>query len=375
MLRRLEQLVDPFAPFSDAEMPPRSVGRFTWHYLKPVRLWLAVLLAVSIAVGILESGLYLLIGWFVNLLASSTPERLAEEHGGTLLALGALVLVLRPLLLFAHEVVSNQIIVPQSTTMIRWRTHLYTLGHALAYFQGDFAGRLANRITQTGPAIREIAVTVLDTLVYVAVFALAALGLFGSISLWLALPMAAWIAAYVALLRYFVPRAQARSLANAEARSVMVGRVVDSYTNILTVKLFARGEDERSSVRDALARWMGAFLDLMRLISGVTGALAILNSLLLFSTAALSLHLWSTGRMTPGDTAAGLALVMRIMAMSGWRRLRERRRRAGIHGDDRPPARPRGPADRAGARRDARRGRLRGRRLQLRRRRARARGL
>ena len=318
MFRRPETLIDPFSPFGESEMPPTSVARFTWHYLKPIQGWLAVLLAFSLGVGALESGLYLLIGWFVNILATSSPGTIFADHGTALLATAGLVLVIRPIVHTAHEYVSNQIVVPQATTMIRWRTHLYTLGHSLAYFQGDFAGRIANRITQTGPAIREIAVTILDTLVYVAVFALAAVGLFGSISVWLALPMVVWIGAYLALLRYFVPRAQQRSLANADARSLMVGRVVDSYTNILTVKLFARCEEERSSVRDALARWMAAFLDLMRLITGVTGALSVMNSLLLASTAGLSLLLWSQGRMTSGDAAAGLALVMRILAMSGW---------------------------------------------------------
>ena len=318
MLRRPENLIQPFAPFAETEMPPTSVGRFTWHYLKPVRGWLAVLLGFSLAVGVVESGLYLLIGWFVNMLANTAPDRVLAEHGPALATVAVLILLLRPLLLTGHEYVSNQMVVPQLTTAIRWRTHLYTLGHSLSYFQGDFAGRLANRITQTGPAIREIAVTVLDTLVYVGVFALAAVGLFGSISVWLAVPMMLWIAGYVGLLRFFVPRAQKRSLANADARSVMVGRIVDSYTNILTVKLFARGEEERSSVREALARWMAAFLDLMRLITGVTGALAVMNSLLLVVTGGLSILLWSQGRMTSGDAAAGLALVMRIMAMSGW---------------------------------------------------------
>ena len=318
MLRRLETLVDPFAPFAEADMPPTSVGRFTWHFLVPIRKWLLVLFLVSLAVGGLESSIYLLIGWFVDLLTRSSPDRILADHGTQLALVAGAILLLRPLLSTAHDAISNQIIVPQSTTMIRWRTHLYTLGHALGYFQADFAGRLANRVTQVGPAVREIAVTLLDTLTYVAVFAIAALGLFGSVSLWLVLPMVLWIAAYMALMRFFVPRAQKLSLANADARSVMVGRVVDSYTNILTVKLFARTDDERSSVRDALARWMAAFLDLMRLITGITGLLSLMNSALLVSTAALSLHLWSRGQMTSGETAAGLALVMRIMAMSGW---------------------------------------------------------
>jgi ATP-binding cassette subfamily B multidrug efflux pump len=318
MFRRLETLIDPFARFPETEMPPASVARFTWHYLKPVRGWLVVLFAVSVVVGIVESSLYVLIGWFVDLLARSSPDRLLAENGWQLAGAAALILVARPLFGTLHELVSNQIIVPQTTTMIRWRTHTYTLGHALSYFQADFAGRLANRITQAGPAIREIAVTLLDTLTYVGIFALAALGLFSSISLWLALPMAVWIVGYILLLRYFVPRAQARSLANAEARSVTVGRIVDSYTNVLTVKLFARGNEERSAVRASMQHWMDTFLDTLRLITGVTGVLAVMNSALLFATASLSLVLWSRGVMTSGDAAAGLALVMRILAMSGW---------------------------------------------------------
>jgi ATP-binding cassette subfamily B multidrug efflux pump len=318
MLDRIERLIDPFAPYDERRMPPSDVRGFAWFYLRPVAPWLAALFLGSIAVGAFESSLYLVVGWFVDLLGRTPREHVFPEHGTALVALAALILVVRPLLLSAHEVISNQVLVPQATNMIRWRTHLYTLGHALAYFQGDFAGRLANRITQTGPAIREIAVTVLDTLVYVVIFAVTALGLFGSISLWLALPMALWVAGYVALLRYFVPRAQKRSLANAEWRSLTVGRIVDSYTNILTVKLFARAEEERSAVRTALEGWTGSFLDLMRLITGTTAALSVLNSVLMVATAALSLALWSEGRMTAGEIAAGLALVMRVVGMSGW---------------------------------------------------------
>jgi ATP-binding cassette subfamily B multidrug efflux pump len=314
----LERRIDPFAPFDEGETPPNTVPRFAWHYLRPVKPWLGVLFVVSLAVGVLESSLYILMGWFVDLLAKSSPDRLLPEHGAQLAAAAALILLVRPTLHYVNEAVSNQVIVPQTTNMVRWRTHAYTLGHSLGYFQADFAGRLANRITQAGPAIREIAVTLLDTLLYVAIYAVTALGLFGSISLWLALPMALWIAAYVLLLRYFVPRAQKRSLANAEARSVAVGRIVDSYTNILTVKLFAQAEEERSAVRAALERWTRSFLHSFRLITNGTVVLTVMNSVLLASTGALCIMLWSRGAMTSGEAAAGLALVMRLLAMSGW---------------------------------------------------------
>ena len=181
-------------------------------------------------------------GRLVDMLAKWAPERLWSEHGGALIGMAALILFVRPALHFLNDGISNQIIVPQSTNMVRWRTHLYTLGHSLSYFQADFAGRLANRVTQVGPAVRELAVTTVDTLLYVAIFAIAALGLFGSISLWLALPMAMWIAAYITLLRYFVPRAQQRSLVERRCALGATGRIVDSYTNILTVKLFAHAD-------------------------------------------------------------------------------------------------------------------------------------
>ena len=314
----LERKIDPFAPFDEAETPPTTVARFVWYYLRPIRFWLGVLLVASLATGVLESSLYVLMGWFVDLLARSSPTELWPQHRDALIAAALLILLIRPALHLLSEVISNQIIVPQTTNLVRWRTHLYTLGHSLGYFQRDFAGRLANRITQVGQAIRELAVTLIETLLYVAIFAATALGLFGRISLWLAMPMAIWIIAYILLLRYFVPRAKQRSLANAEARSVTVGRIVDSYTNILSVKLFARAEEERSAVQSALADWMRAFLNSFRLVTAVTGLLSAMNSALLVATATLSAVLWSRGTMTSGEAAAGLALVMRVMTMSGW---------------------------------------------------------
>ena len=318
MFRWLEKRIDPFASFDEGRTPPDNVSGFTWHYLKPVRFWLAILFVVALVVGLFESSLYILLGKLVDILATSTPERIWADHGTTLMVMAALVVIVRPILNFAHEVVSNQVIIPQSTNMIRWRTHVYTLGHAVSYFQADFAGRLANRVMQGGAAIRSIAVTMIDTLLYVVIYAVTALGVFSSVSPWLALPMGLWIVGYGLLLRFFVPRAKERSLEVANTRSALVGRVVDSYTNILTVKLFARADEERSAVKDAVRANTDAFLRSLRLNSAAVGLLSVMNSLLLAATAALSVLLWTRGAMTSGEAAAGLALVMRILAMSGW---------------------------------------------------------
>jgi ATP-binding cassette subfamily B multidrug efflux pump len=318
MFRWLERQIDPFAPFDDERMPPHSVPRFSWHYLRPVRGWLVLIFFSNCLIGGLESGLFFLIGWFVDLLTKGTPQEVWAEHGNLLLWAAFAVLVVRPILHFVHEAIVNQAIVPQTTNMIRWRTHSYTLGHAVSYFQSDFAGRLANRITQVGPALRETAVEVIDRLWYVAIYAFTALGAFWSTSVWLALPTVGWILGYSALIRYFVPRAQERSRLNAEKRSILVGRIVDSYTNILTVKLFARGAEERSAVREAVAAHTRAFLRSLRLITGVNAALQLLNSAYLVATAAIAGWLWSQGQMTPGAIAAGLALALRLSTMSGW---------------------------------------------------------
>jgi ATP-binding cassette subfamily B multidrug efflux pump len=318
MFQWLERRIDPFRPFDETRMPPQSVWGFAAYYLKPVRGWLVLIFLTNLAIGSLESGLFFLIGWFVDLLSQHSPARVWADYGGLLIGAAVVVLVVRPVLHFLHEAVVNQAIVPQTTNMIRWRTHSYTLGHAVSYFQSDFAGRLANRITQAGPALREAAVEVIDRLWYVAIYAFTALGAFSATSVWLALPTVGWILGYVALIVYFVPRAQERSRNNAEKRSVLIGRIVDSYTNILTVKLFARSAEERSAVRDAIAAHTRAYLHSLRLITIVNALLQILNGTYLVSTAAIAGWLWAQGQMTPGAIAAGLALALRLSTMSGW---------------------------------------------------------
>jgi len=314
----LERRIEPFAPFDETRMPPKSVTGFAWFYLHPIRGALAALFAIAVIAGTVEASLYLVMRWFIDMLGSADRATVLTDHATGIAVSLALVALVRPVSIWAHEALSNQLVVPQSTNQIRWRAHLYTLGHSLSYFQADFAGRLANRVVQVGPAVRELAVVFIDTLLYVAIYAVTAVGLFGSISPWLALPVVVWILAYAALTRWFVPRARARSHATADTRSVLIGRVVDSYTNILTVKLFARDREERAAVRDAVQTHTDAYLHQFRLVTATTTLLGILNSALLIATGWACLALWRQGGMTTGEASAGLALVLRLIAMSGW---------------------------------------------------------
>ncbi|MGU3402325.1 ABC transporter ATP-binding protein [Methylobacterium brachiatum] len=314
----LERRVDPFAPFDETRTPPQTVLGFAGFYLRPIRAALAALFVIAVVAGTVEASLYLVMRWFIDLLATADRATVLSDHAVGLGLVFLLIALVRPLSIWLHEVLSNQLIVPQSTSQIRWRAHLYTLGHALSYFQGDFSGRLANRVVQVGPAVRELAVVFIDTLLYVAIYAVTAVGLFGSISPWLALPVLIWIAAYAALTTWFVPRARARSHKTADTRSVLIGRIVDSYTNILTVKLFARDREERATVRDAVEVHTDAYLYQFRLVTLTTSLLGLLNSTLLIATGAACLILWRDGGMTTGEASAGLALILRLIAMSGW---------------------------------------------------------
>jgi ATP-binding cassette, subfamily B, multidrug efflux pump len=318
LFRYLESRIDVFAPFDEHETPPTGVWRFMWHHLKVVKGWLAAVMVIELAFSAVEASIYLMVGWFVDLLNKQSAGTLFRDYGWYLLGAALVILILRPLLFFLVQLVTNQMLVPPLTNQIRWRNHVYTLGHSLTYFQNDFAGRLSARVIQAGQSIRSAAIAMIGDLWYGVIFASVTIGFFGSVSIWLTLPVVVWFLAYATLLRFFVPRALERSEANSLGRSSATGRIVDSYTNILTVKLFARGDLERSAVRESLSRWNESFLALQRLILGATFVLQILNSLLIISTAGITLLLWTRGQMTGGNGAAGIALVLRLVQLSGW---------------------------------------------------------
>lgn len=318
LFRWLESRIDVFAPFDESVTPPRGVFRFMWHHIKDVKGWMALIMLTGLAFSGIEALMYLMVGWFVDLLATQSPETIWRDHGWLLTGAAFLLVVVRPLVYFANHAIVDQVVAPPITNQIRWRNHVYTLGHALSYFQNDFAGRLSARVIQAGQSIRGATIEIIDDLWYALIFVAVALGFFGKTSLWLALPVVVWLGAYAALLSYFVPRAKTRSEATSLGRSSTTGRIVDAYTNILTVKLFARADAERSAVRESLTRWNDAYLNLSRLITGVSVILQAMNSLLVVVTAALSLWLWSRGEMTPGAVAAAIGLVLRLVQMSTW---------------------------------------------------------
>ncbi|MGE3915492.1 MAG: ABC transporter ATP-binding protein [Hyphomicrobiaceae bacterium] len=318
MFRWFETRIDPF-PETPPERPPRTLVDFYWYFVRPVWPVFLVLLTVGCIGSLIEVALFAFVGSLVDLMrAARTPETFFADHGWTLLSMAFVALVLRPLVSTAHDLVKNQVISGPFTTRIRWLTHRYVLRQSLGFFTNDFAGRVANKVMQTGPALRESVVQVVDAIWYVAVYWTGALVLFWQADWRLTLPLLAWLVAYAFAIVHFVPRIKKASTEASEARSMLMGRIVDSYTNILTVKLFAHADREDGYARDGLAEQMGKWQASLRLLTRLELVLYSMNGVLLVSATGLALWLWSCGLLTIGDIALATGPVIRIVNMSGW---------------------------------------------------------
>jgi ATP-binding cassette subfamily B multidrug efflux pump len=258
------------------------------------------------------------IGRVVSLVSSHTPDTLFRDEGWVLFGMAFVLLVLRPLSFVAHNVLVNQIVNPGFSNMIRWQNHWHVVRQSWTFFQNDFAGRIANRVLQTGPALRESLVMAFDAAWYILVYGSSALVLLGRLDWRLTLPMVVWFVVYAAMLRWFVPRLRDRSRRVSEMRSTLTGRVVDSYTNILTVKLFARAADEDQFVRDAIDDHTAAFRDQTRMTTAYTSTLVLMNATLIVSMAAVALWQWSAGHISIGAVATAIPLAWQLNNIAGW---------------------------------------------------------
>ncbi len=317
MLRRLEALFDPTAD-APSEPPIDGLARFYWHFIRQARWLVAALFIVGGLLAVLDASIPAFIGRVVALVSTHAPHTLLRNAWPQLAGMALVLLVLRPAVFLTHAVLVNQLVNPGLSNLIRWQNHWHVVRQSWTFFQNDFAGRVANRVIQTGPALRESVVMAFDAAWYIVVYGSSAVGLLAAADWRLTLPILIWFACYAAMLSYFVPRLRERSRAVSEARSTLTGRVVDSYANILTVKLFARARDEDAFVRDAVDQHTALFRDQTRMITGYVFVLATMNATLLVTTAGLVIWLWGAGRIAVGSVAMALPLAWQIANIAGW---------------------------------------------------------
>ncbi|SHM31248.1 ABC transporter ATP-binding protein [Roseibium suaedae] len=317
MFKRFEKLIDPFENTA-LEMPPKGFLAFCWYYTKPVWPILAGIAGLGAIVALCEVVIFTYLGDLVNWLESESRETFFQDNWPALLGMSLVLLVLRPLLEAAWQLLFHQGLVGTYPMSVRWRVHRYLLRQSVSFYQNDFAGRIANKLMQTALGVREVVTKVADILVYVAVYFTAAVFVVSKANIALAAPFLIWFAAYVVVLRYFIPKLRDVSKVQADARSVMTGHVVDAYTNIATVKLFSHASREEEYGRQSMSNFLGTVFKQMRLITLLNIALTTMNMMLLFGVGALSISLWQADTVTTGDIAIAIALVLRLQGMAHW---------------------------------------------------------
>ncbi len=316
MFAFFESRVEPTAAPRSA--PPPGLIAFYWHFIRQTRGLYLAMFATGLVVALIDMLIPVFIGRLVTLMQAADRAAAFSAALPLLLGMAATVLVGRPLALLADSLVRNNAVVPGVTSLIRWQSHWHVVRQSWPFFQNDFAGRIANRVMQTSNAVRECVVSSIRALWYIAIYGVSSLLLLASADWRLALPIVFWAVGYVFFLRHFVPRMRDRAKASSELRSAVMGRVVDSYTNILTVKLFARARDEDAHVRDVIDEHTAAIAAHMRVTTRFMGTLAVMNALLLVGTAGIGIVLWAQGQVSVGLVATALPLAWQIASVAGW---------------------------------------------------------
>jgi ATP-binding cassette, subfamily B, multidrug efflux pump len=317
MFSWFEKLLEPF-PADDPVTPPKTLVAFCMHYTKgawPVILVMAVLTSMIAAI---EVALFGFLGNIVDWLTQQSRETFFQDQGTQLLMIGAVALILLPGVALAQSLFIHQSLLGNYPMRIRWMVHRYLLKQSMAFYQDEFAGRIATKLMQTALAVRETVLKVLDVLNYVIVYFIGVLILLMTLSWQLVVPMLVWLAVYVSMLRYFVPRLKVISEKQADARSMMTGRIVDSYTNIATVKLFSHAKREVSYAKEGMDEFLQTAYGQMRLVTMFHFLLYVINAILLVVIAGIAISLWAAGAATVGAVAVPISLVLRMHGMSQW---------------------------------------------------------
>lgn len=312
-----ERLINPF-PAQKPQRPPKGLYEFCRYYTRGMEPWLLVMAGLTVVTAVSEAMLYAILGQIVDWLASSDPTTFFEDSWLQLVGMTVFILLFIPMMTAIQSLVVHQTLMGNFPMLVRWNAHRYLLDQSYGFFQNEFSGRIATKVMQTSLAVRDTVMKLLNVLLFVVIYMVTALILVASADIRLCLPIVIWLGFYVLVQRYFVPKMKNIAMLQADARSLMTGRIVDSYTNIITLKLFSHSSRESDYVRDGMSDFLNTVHPQMRLVTKLNFVLWSLNMLLVFSTGALGIYLWTTGTITPGAIAIVMSLSIRLTGMSHW---------------------------------------------------------
>ncbi|HHY0362941.1 TPA: ABC transporter ATP-binding protein [Vibrio cholerae] len=317
MFQWFEKLTEPF-PAQEPQTPPKSLVAFCRYYTQGFEKPLLLMSLLSACVAMAEVTLVRYMGEIVDILSTQERYQFWEIHGERLWTMAALVLVVMPILALVHSMLLHQTILGNYPTSIRWSTHRYLLKQSIGFFQRDFAGRVATKVMQNANSVRETVLKLVDLSVYIAVYMVSMLVMIAEADKILVVPILVWLLFYIAIQVYFVPRLKTISTDQANAQSQMTGRIVDTYTNITTVKLFSHSQRETTYAKSGMQQFLHTVYRQMRTLTSLLYSVDLINYLLLFSIAALSIQLWLAETVTVGVIAIGITIALRMQGMSKW---------------------------------------------------------
>lgn len=317
MFQWFENLTTAF-PKEEPQQPPNSLLAFCRHYTRGFEVPLLVMSLLSACVAIAEVTLIRYMGELVDMLGSQQRATFWADQSDRLWVMAALVVVIMPLLAFFHSMIMHQTLLGNYPMSIRWMIHRYLLKQSVSFFQRDFAGRIATKVMQSSLAVRETVMKLVDVLVYIAVYFVSMIWMMGESDRILMIPILIWLVAYIIIQLYFIPKMKKVATDQADARSTMTGSIVDSYTNIATVKLFSHSQREMQYAKSSMKRFLNTVYQQMRMVTCLLWSVDAINYLLLFSIAALSINLWLDASVTVGVIAIAISIALRVQGMSKW---------------------------------------------------------
>ncbi len=317
MFKRFENLVNPFAAYAE-KTPSASLWPYMKAQLAPFKKWLPLMAFLGVLTALMESGLIFYSGRIIDLMNSSGTQNMWADHGVELVLAGLFILLLRPLVITSNHLFLEQTLAGNMQEQARWRAHKHLLGQSAEFFQNDFAGRLANRVMQMGPAMEDSAYMALEGIWYATTYVLGAILVLMTIDLRLAAPMALWLLVYIWFVKRVATRVARASERMSETKSLVTGRIVDAYSNIESVKLFAHGKREEQYALSAMKRQRLRFQRFLRLMTRLTFSLATLNGFLMLGVIGPAIWLWTLSIVSVGEVAAAAALTIRLNGMTGW---------------------------------------------------------
>ncbi|AZG35575.1 MAG: ABC transporter ATP-binding protein [Shewanella psychromarinicola] len=305
-------------PQEEPSQPPNTLYAFCRHYTRGFGRPLIIMSVLTAVLAMLEVSLFGFMGKLVDWLVTKNPQTLWQDESTTLITMSVVVLVVIPVIVWLHSSIVHQTLLGNFPMAIRWQAHRYLLKQSISFYQDDFAGRIATKVMQTSLAVRETVMKLLDVLMYILVYFTSMLVMIAAADVRLVLPMLLWLAAYILIQWKLVPKLKAISTEQADARSTMTGRIVDSYTNISTVKLFSHTTQEADYAQDSMTRFLKTVYGQMRLVTIINVLVQIINYLLAFTITAVSIWLWADSAITVGAIAIAVSLALRLNGMSQW---------------------------------------------------------